>query len=41
MNENVKDIDPEWSLNLRKAALTIILLRAGLELDLIDLKKKS
>jgi len=41
INPIVKEINPEWSLGIRKAALTTILLRAGLELDLIDLKKKS
>lgn len=41
LNPIVKELDPEWSLIIRKIALTTILLRAGLELDLIELKKKS
>lgn len=41
INPLIKEVNPEWSLIIRKAALTIILLRAGLELDLVDLKKKS
>jgi len=40
-NPLIVELDPEWSLIIRKLALTIILLRAGLELDLKDLKSKS
>lgn len=41
VNPIVGDLDPEWSLVIRKIAITVILLRAGLGLNLIELKKKS
>ncbi|XP_061197151.1 sodium/hydrogen exchanger 9B2-like [Saccostrea echinata] len=36
-----ESIDPKWSGQLRKLALTVILLRAGLGLDIVKLRKLS
>ncbi|XP_011416874.3 sodium/hydrogen exchanger 9B2 [Magallana gigas] len=36
-----ESIDPKWSGHLRKLALTVILLRAGLGLDIVKLRKLS
>jgi Kef-type K+ transport system membrane component KefB len=41
INEIVGKMDPETSLYIRRFALTVILLRAGLGLNLNELKKKS
>lgn len=41
INEVVGELDPEWSLNIRRIALTTILLRAGLGLDLKKLRQNS
>jgi NhaP-type Na+/H+ or K+/H+ antiporter len=41
INEIVGQMDAELSLYIRRFALTVILLRAGLGLDLNQLKTKS
>lgn len=41
LNDVIGEMDEEWSLEIRKLALTVILLRAGLGLDLGKLKSKG
>ncbi len=41
INEVVGKMDPVWSLNIRRFSLMVMLLRAGLGLDLNQLKAKS